>query len=384
MSSESSLSIIILVDGLGWSLVQQTGFLIDLLPHRGPATPPSGYSSAAIPALLTGLPPSTTGKWLLFARRRSGPGRLHNFARLASIANRNVSVDFRLRRWVRWWCIRMRRWPPHFSLYQIPFTCLRELAFEDTDMGWAPRQVRGSPTLFPKIEASGQRLNLFGYPTQDERTLDTALEIISAGESGVCILYLWQLDSAFHSDFHDSARRQTAVDRYAEGIRRLHDAARARHQHVNIAIVSDHGMTPVAGGVDVAAFLNECPVIRQVGPFVFYNSTLVQVWCDDRSALPRLRDALAGIPHGSLLSEERLRGEGVWFEDRRFGDLFVLMDEGWVVQPCFFGDELPSGMHGYDPTLPDSQAICLTNVDVGRPTDLREVHDALVRLAARS
>src|SRR5882762_4462423 len=63
---DTPLSIYVLVDALGWEVVRNRSFLDDVLPDRRWLTTILGYSSGAIPTLLTGRTPSQHGHWNLF------------------------------------------------------------------------------------------------------------------------------------------------------------------------------------------------------------------------------------------------------------------------------------------------------------------------------
>ncbi len=55
-----------LIDALGWKYLEDSPFLDDLLPYRAPLQTVLGFSSGAIPTILTGVPPAVTGHWNLF------------------------------------------------------------------------------------------------------------------------------------------------------------------------------------------------------------------------------------------------------------------------------------------------------------------------------
>src|SRR5256886_10893984 len=59
-------AIYVLIDALGWQYLKDQKFLDDILPHRLPMRTVLGFSSGAIPTILTGVPPSVTGHWNLF------------------------------------------------------------------------------------------------------------------------------------------------------------------------------------------------------------------------------------------------------------------------------------------------------------------------------
>src|SRR5215831_4718166 len=60
------ISIFVLIDALGWQYIAGRDFLEDLLPYRRPLKTVLGYSSGAIPTILTGASPAETGHWNLF------------------------------------------------------------------------------------------------------------------------------------------------------------------------------------------------------------------------------------------------------------------------------------------------------------------------------
>ncbi|PYN87036.1 MAG: nucleotide pyrophosphatase, partial [Candidatus Rokuibacteriota bacterium] len=62
------LSIYVLVDALGWELVRGRPFLDDLLIDKRWLVTILGYSSGAIPSLLSGRYPNQHGHWNLFYR----------------------------------------------------------------------------------------------------------------------------------------------------------------------------------------------------------------------------------------------------------------------------------------------------------------------------
>ena len=66
MTPRAPIRIFVLIDALGWPVVSKLDFLADLLPHRQPLRTILGYSSGAIPTILTGRFPVEHGHWNLF------------------------------------------------------------------------------------------------------------------------------------------------------------------------------------------------------------------------------------------------------------------------------------------------------------------------------
>src|SRR5438552_7504339 len=66
LARAARLHVVVLIDALGWKLIEGQEFLNDLLPYRQPLRTVLGFSSGAIPTILTGLMPSQTGHWNLY------------------------------------------------------------------------------------------------------------------------------------------------------------------------------------------------------------------------------------------------------------------------------------------------------------------------------
>ena len=60
------LQVIALIDALGWEYVRERKFLDDVLPYRTRLQTVLGFSSGAVPTMLTGLMPERHGHWNLF------------------------------------------------------------------------------------------------------------------------------------------------------------------------------------------------------------------------------------------------------------------------------------------------------------------------------
>jgi len=70
------LHVFVLIDALGWEVIKDRPFLNAELPFRKPVTTVLGYSSGAIPTILTGLRPAQTGHWnLLYYDPNGSPFR---------------------------------------------------------------------------------------------------------------------------------------------------------------------------------------------------------------------------------------------------------------------------------------------------------------------
>src|SRR5512134_3785823 len=91
------VTLVFLIDALGWEIAEHFGFGRDRFVTRASLGTVLGYSSAAIPSLLSGATPAEHGSWAMF--RRAGNGGV--FASLGWIPPLPHAIDWRARRWIR-------------------------------------------------------------------------------------------------------------------------------------------------------------------------------------------------------------------------------------------------------------------------------------------
>jgi len=143
-----------------------------------------------------------------------------------------------------------------------------------------------------------------------------------------------------------------------------------RHDHfetVHWLVLGDHGMVPVKRHIDAGTVIHAAAQRHGLSPNwdyqLFLDSTLVRVWTLTSRANQLLVQVftmppLAGIGQlitPSLADELRIPPPG-----RCYGNLIWWCAPGILVFPDYFHVAQPMrGMHGYDPSLPESQGMAL-------------------------
>ena len=83
MTAKRPINIVVLIDALGWRYLENRTFLNAELPFRQSLQTILGFSSGAIPTIMTGLPPAKTGHWNLFYYDpKNSPFRWMKFLRI--------------------------------------------------------------------------------------------------------------------------------------------------------------------------------------------------------------------------------------------------------------------------------------------------------------
>ncbi|MEJ2722728.1 MAG: alkaline phosphatase family protein [bacterium] len=243
--SDSRLTIILLIDALGWEVVREFGFCADVLPRSGPLDTVLGYSSAAIPSLLCGAPPAVHGAWAMY---RYAPAE-SPFKPLRYVPNLPHPLEWRLRNLVRRYLARRATIKGYYDLYEIP---LRVLGFLYVGQRGDPYDPGGMPveTIFDRFVSRGVKYRAWTYKTSEEHNFEALREAIDSDNS-VLFLYTAELDALMHrvGTGHPDVGSRLAF--YESRIRDFLAAGAGAGRETALLVFSDHGMTNIDRVVDV-------------------------------------------------------------------------------------------------------------------------------------
>jgi predicted AlkP superfamily pyrophosphatase or phosphodiesterase len=143
----------------------------------------------------------------------------------------------------------------------------------------------------------------------------------------------------------------------------LFDSAREIDPDVSLMITSDHGMTPVREHYDLIKQVESLGFSMPKDYLAVYDSTMGRFWFFCERARQDFSALLNTLPCGRVLSDDELRQLGIFFPDRRYGEMIFLLHPGWLISTSDFAIRgwTPAGMHGYHPDDPYSDAVFLSN-----------------------
>ena len=354
----------VLVDAVRHDYVSpaRTPFLAELGSQCGRARmrPLLGYSDSIRAAIFTGRYPDETGYWMEYCFRPNETP-LSPYARLAPLdalpndfARRGVKFVLSqtlVRRTAR------RHGYAQLSLRHLPFRSLDRFDWTLRREMTAPAQL-GAPTLFDRLSASGLPWTYLDASKIGAKNLLRAVDELDPA-TAFAFVYLHQIDMASHVFGIEARLFERTLQRTDALACAVVERARRRLPRLEVAVFSDHGMSPVDR---IAAY----PMLwRHAGfpdRFCFaLDATMVRLWYQDES--PSLRDELrrivaAGAP-GRFLSEDELAGFHLAFGDRRYGDEIFLLPPGQAIFPNFHSLLKPKAMHAYDPDGAEQQGISI-------------------------
>lgn len=360
-SRDPRLAIFVLIDALGWTYVQEAQFLSDLLPYRSPLRTILGFSSGAIPTILTGQPPVENGHWNLFYYDpRSSPFRwLRHVGFLPdSVLNNRVSCKL-----IKELGRRVLGLGPLFEC-NVSLRLLPWFNYAEKKNIYGRGGITGSSSIFDQLAEQGIAHRVYSYHhLTDAEILDQAIKDIRSRAASFFFLYLSELDMFLHMHCKESEQVERRLQSYDRSLRRVFQAAREIDPEATMTVISDHGMTPVQRHYDLVKEIEALGLRMPDDYLAVYDSTMARFWFFNDQARESIHDCLKNLECGRILPDEELRRLGVLFTDRRFGELIFLLHPGWLLSQSDFNGKgwMPSGMHGYHPEHPFSDAVFLSS-----------------------
>ena len=369
--------ICVLIDALGWAYLKDRDFLPEILTYRTEVQTVLGFSSGAIPTLLSGKPPRESGHWNLFYYDPlHTPFRwIRYFTWLpASMLNSRV-----VRRGVRFVSQRISRFGGYFQIYGVPVELLPYFDICEKDDIYRPGGVPGS--IFDDLQRSGTRFRSYTYhECSDREIILRACHDLKDRQFDFYFIYLAEIDAFLHHSCADEKAVESEIRRYEQWLRELYAQASRVDDEVDLLVCSDHGMTPKRAGYDLIAQIKVLRLEMPKDYLALYDSTMARFWFFNENSRNLIMSRLGDLDCGRVLTQCEKKGFGIDFSDNRYGDAIFLMNPGMLIEPSFMGKQAPNGMHGFDPVEdPYASAAFLTNRHPGRAVrTLVDVHSVLV------
>ena len=368
------VEIFIFIDALGWELVQRTGFMAEKLPFRRKIEMQFGYSSTAIPTILSGRSPAEHGHLGLF---RFAP-EASPFKKLGWIAPlmrpRSLWDRGRVRNVLSRLVKRLYGFTGYFQLYRMPFEKLPLMDYCEKRDLFAPHGMGEIENLRDLLDKSGRPFHISDWHIGDRRNFEAARKAIAEGKTFLFV-YTAELDALLHQYpvlLDDAIRKK--LEWYSGELESLFRCCEERGKSLRLTVISDHGMTPLVKTVDLKSAVEKTGLVFGKDYGACYDSTMLRATFLKPGAETAIRAALAPFESdGHWLSEEEEKRYGIRRADRSFGDAIFLMDPGVQIAPSDMGLKPLNGMHGFAPEDKDSQAVIMSTCEI--PPQVRRVAD---------
>ncbi|MDD3885553.1 MAG: alkaline phosphatase family protein [Victivallaceae bacterium] len=357
------LNFFIFIDALGFELVSKHHFASDFLTHRYRVTTQLGYSAGAVPTILSGESPEKHHHFSFFRYDpKNSPFRFMRFMPTWMLPDWLFSRH-RVRHHISKLVKRLLGYTGYFQLYSMPFKHLPYMDYTEKRDMFVPGGLAPVRNLADAWQGSDYRIS--DWRNSSDYNFDEMAYLIRHERIENGFLYSAELDGFLHFNIGSPENIGRELLRYEGMVRRLYAMACRHYKVVTFAVISDHGMTPLSGTIDLAKTLHAWKWGRDY--ISVADSTMARFWWCDPAKRDEVRSAVSSQGGGHWLTREELQEFRVDFPDRYYGDDIFLLDPGGQIAPSDMGRNPLPGMHGYSPQDKDSDASFLCNRQIDFP-----------------
>ena len=365
------IEIFLFIDALGWKIVNDHRFLTELLPERKKINMQFGYSSSAIPTILSGKTPAEHGHLGLFrfAPERSPFKLLSRFAWLfkpESFWNRG-----RVRHHLSKLLKKVYGFTGYFQLYQMPVWKLQFVDYCEKRDLFVAGGMENIANLHDTLSRKGVAFHISDWHLSDDKNYIAAEKAIEDGKNFLFV-YTASFDGVLHDKISDVPAITAKLDEIRRQIEHLYRKAEEYAENVHLTVISDHGMTPLAGTVNIMDAVEKSGLVFGKDYGACFDSTMARFYYLNEKAEPVISGLMKKFP-GHFLSKEEESKYGIYRTDRIFGDAIFLLDAGIQIVPSDMGEKPLNGMHGFSPEDEHSFAAILSNEPI--PETIAAVSD---------
>ena len=366
-----TIEIFLFIDALGWKIVNDHHFMEELFPHRKRVSMQFGYSSSAIPTILSGKTPSEHGHLGLFRfAPESSPFKLlSRFAWLfkpASFWNRG-----RVRHHLSKLLKKIYGFTGYFQLYRMPIWKLQYTDYCEKQNLFVAGGMGEIENLYDFLSKKRIIFHISDWHLSDEENYSAAEKAIDDGKNFLFV-YTASLDGLLHDKVKEPSEVGTKLSGIRKNIEHLYKKAEDSAETVHFTVISDHGMTPLSGVADVMKKIEESGLVFGKDYGACFDSTMARFYYLKEGSKPEIERQMKSFPGHFLSREEELK-YGIYRSDRAFGDAIFLLDAGIQIVPSDMGEKPLNGMHGFSPEDEHSFAAILSNEPI--PETIAAVSD---------
>ena len=361
MAGPGELSLFVFIDAFGWELARKYAFLDDILVTKKPLGTIFGYSSTCDPTILTGKLPREHGHFSFFYHNPAESP--FGICRLLRFLPKSITRRGRVRRLMSRFIRRYYGYTGYFQIYNMPFRYLPLYDYSEKRDIYQKGGINGGcPTIFDHLRDNRIPFYLSDWRASEDKNLKSLKAAIQAGEIRFGYLYMAAMDAILHAHGTHSPQAAAKIRWYEQQLRTVLETARGKYSAVRMFVFSDHGMTDIIDLVNLIPSVDALGFRLGVDYSVVYDSTMARFWFFNSQARDRIVQTLRGERHGRILDRRDLAEFGCDFPDTKYGELFFLLEPGYLLCPSFMGETPLAGMHGYDPTDRGSVALFASNV----------------------
>ena len=181
------------VDACGWEVLQDRPWFLDELTHRQSVSSLFGYSSACVPAILTGQLPNQSDHWSAFYYSPdTSPFRV---LRPLRFLPRAVFDRGRVRRYLSKLVARAYGYTGYFQMYNLPFEALELYDYAEKHDIFVPGGINKGKNIFDELVRMQLPYHVSNWRSTEEQNIESLSRELGRGESAFAFLYTAKLDA---------------------------------------------------------------------------------------------------------------------------------------------------------------------------------------------
>jgi predicted AlkP superfamily pyrophosphatase or phosphodiesterase len=365
------IAIYTFVDAFGWEVYQQYGFLNELMPYARRLETTFGFSSAADPSILTGRYPDEHGHWSSFFYSPS-TSPFKWFKYLSHLPSK-IFDRWRVRHILSKLIAKFYGYTGYFELYSVPFAKLPHFDYLEKYDYFVPGGILNTDTIFDWCVEKDIPYYCSNWRESEEAIVEANKAEIRKGEIKMNYLYLPKLDGLMHTVGTQSKKVDEKIRWLEEQVMDVYQTALEHYEEVSLYVISDHGMANVNGSIDLIKKVEPLDLKFGEDYVAMYDSTMARFWFKNDRAKEQITKLLETVEEGKIISDQELTDMHVPHADKKFGELFFLMNPGLLINPSYMGLNVIPGMHGYHPHDKDSYASIISNRPI--PENINSITD---------
>jgi len=180
------------------------------------------------------------------------------------------------------------------------------------------------------IIGTGKFIHLWTNKYNDMNKLLTNLCSYNHELEWLDLYFLDQLQHWYLDDGVKIRKFYRGVDQFVEKLYK-----ECQNNNVSLMLLSDHGMEPVKGSIDIKSKLEKLEISSEEYTY-FIEAPVARFWFHTDRARSEIVSMLSSIEHGGVQSYEDLQEYNIKFPDSRYGEFYFRTDPGYIIFPHDF------------------------------------------------
>ncbi len=348
------------IDSLGYESVKKYSFLKEFEVSQ-PVKMQFGYSSTALPTILTGQKPKVHKHFTLFYFSPSTSPFSNLFTNIVTLLPRWIERNWRIRTRMSKIVKKALGFTGYFQLYSLPIAKLSKLDVAEKKDIFSTEGIDDVKNIADILSDKKVKHHISNYRLSEIENIEITKDVLHKGDVEFVFLYTAELDSLQHNETKDGPNVSRKLKYYEEHIAQMLDIAQKKYDVVEFLVFSDHGMTTYKSSLDVIDILSGSSLEEGIDYEVLLDSTMARFWYKSAHSRAVIHSLFKCVSEGEFLTSNQLSNWGCDFDNNLYGEDIFLVNPGIQIVPCDMGTKPLAGMHGYTPDDKDSDASFLSN-----------------------